>query len=300
MARRRLLLAAGLWAVVRRFASAAAPTNVKVAYFFVNRSDFLDAAGVPPGFEAQVAAYRRSARRAGIAVNVTVFHYAAGRRVVEAADPDLAYFWDRVSLDYATVLSNLFRYAWLLREGGVYHDLKCRLDESGLARVVRALESYDLVFEENPSRDARRPTTRKLRNTNMAARPGRAYFRDVLAEMKAKLRAFANHEPESAAARKAVFDVDSHSGLRRVAASRGASPKHHLFLAKACDAGTTRSPANCTDADAVSGAVAGDTWTAFKWRVRATPAIAQSYGGAAHWSRVPGPILVPPRPPSGS
>ena len=64
-------------------------------------------------------AYETAAKDARVAINTTVYDYETARSVVEAADADLLVYWDRVNLNYATVLSNLLRYAVLFTRGGV-------------------------------------------------------------------------------------------------------------------------------------------------------------------------------------
>ena len=63
----------------------------------------------------------------------------------------LLWLWDRLEVEHATCFSNLYRLAALYVYGGIYHDAKIWLSPPGLAGVVRAFGTYDLVFEERPS-----------------------------------------------------------------------------------------------------------------------------------------------------
>lgn len=240
-------------------------------------------------------AYETAAKDARVAINTTVYDYETARSVVEAADADLLVYWDRVNLNYATVLSNLLRYAVLFTRGGVYHDLKHWLPKPALEELVSRLDTHDIILEENPSRD---PSTdnRKMRNTNMAAaRPGLRYFETCLAEMKEKLRRIDADPPAST--RKAVFDLDSHTGIHRIAATRRPDvSKHQLFLAYVCRSKEPRP--NCTDAADISGTLDGESWVARKWRAAAVASISSSYNREGHWSSHTESILNPrPRPP---
>ena len=248
-----------------------------VSYFFVNRSDYV-ANVAPPALAAMVRDYADAARRASIDVDVTVYGYASARALVASVDASLLFFWDRVNLTYATILSNVFRYAVLLARGGVYHDAKMRPGADALRSLVAYLERYDVVLEENPRREPG-GRNRKFRNTNMAAaRPGLAYFNATLASMAAKLAAAYARRPTADESRKVVFHLDSHTAFERVRRDG----KHKMLMAYACG-GEVPKP-NCTDAADVSGVVDGESWVGRKWRLETAGDIAAAYNAKGHWS----------------
>jgi len=179
---------------------------------------------------------------------------------------------------YATILSNVFRYAVLLARGGVYHDAKMRPGADALRSLVAYLERYDVVLEENPRREPG-SRNRKFRNTNMAAaRPGLAYFNATLASMAAKLAAAYARRPTADESRKVVFHLDSHTAFERVRRDG----KHKMLMAYAC--GDEVPKPNCTDAADVSGVVDGESWVGRKWRLETAGDIAAAYNAKGHWS----------------
>ena len=279
-----------------RFATATRP--IPIHYFFVNRTDYREGR-CPASLEALVRRYRREADRAKVAVTIDVYDYARARDVVASVDEKLLFFWDRINLTYATILSNIFRYAMLFSRGGVYHDAKMGLSGEGLAELARYLAKYDMVFEENPSPHLLKSKSRKLRNTNMAAAtPSLNYFATCLSEMRRKLEALHAAPPAPERSRKAVFDLDSHTAIERLARSRGAASKHHMLLAYRCR-GQRPTPPNCTDDADVSGFVDGESYVGRKWRgLEHVPEIAAAYNARSHWSEAQEPIFdAAPRPP---
>ena len=124
---------------------------IPVHYFFIDRDDPRNPNKVPPMIKQMVRNYTQTAAANGLRVNITVAGFDHARSIVSRVHPDLGWLWDRLEVEHATCFSNLYRLAALYVYGGIYHDAKIWLAPPGLAGVVRAFGTYDLVFEERPS-----------------------------------------------------------------------------------------------------------------------------------------------------
>ena len=135
---------------------------IPVHYFFIDRDDPRNPNKVPPMIREMVRNYTQTAAANGLRVNITVAGFDHARSIVSRVHPDLGWLWDRLEVEHATCFSNLYRLAALYVYGGIYHDAKIWLSPPGLAGVVRAFGTYDLVFEERPSgaAEARLPAAR--------------------------------------------------------------------------------------------------------------------------------------------
>ena len=190
---------------------------IPVHYFFIDRDDPRNPNKVPPMIREMVRNYTQTAAANGLRVNITVAGFDHARSIVSQVHPDLGWLWDRLEVEHATCFSNLYRLAALYVYGGIYHDAKIWLSPPGLAGVVRAFGTYDLVFEERPSGAAEARVRRRVRATNMAAaRPGSAFLKQTLLKLRDKMLLVYEKGPELIANRQLIWSVGSQSLLSAI------------------------------------------------------------------------------------
>ena len=261
--------------------------TIPVHYFFIDRDDPRNPNKVPPMIREMVRNYTQTAAANGLRVNITVAGFDHARSIVSRVHPDLGWLWDRLEVEHATCFSNLYRLAALYVYGGIYHDAKIWLSPPGLAGVVRAFGTYDLVFEERPSGAAEARVRRRVRATNMAAaRPGSAFLKQTLLKLRDKMLLVYEKGPELIANRQLIWSVGSQSLLSAIHDGLDNVTKGHTLVGYHCF-GDSPKYENCSDAEDIPGQLDGDRFVIRQWGPRLVPEIIGAYnqGGRRHWSK---------------